>query len=127
MHIDLNAAAANLPTAWKSTIVGGVAGANIKILRMDECAYEAEAHDYTEALVVLGRQRDGLFVALGVVAVTVVGALALVPELGALGAAIAGAIAMACRTVALGVLLWQREGLRVLSLSVPVSLSQRAP
>lgn len=53
MHIDLNAAAANLPTAWKSTIVGGVAGANIKILRMDECAYEAEAHDYTEALVVL--------------------------------------------------------------------------
>jgi len=79
-----------------------------------------------EALVVLGRQREGLLVALGVVAVTVVGALALVPALGALGAAIASAIAMACRTVALAVLLWQREGLKVLSLGAPVFLRDRA-
>lgn len=79
-----------------------------------------------EALVVLGRQREGLIIALGVVAVTAVGALALVPELGALGAAIASATAMACRTLALAVLLWQREGLKVVSMRTPVFLGRRA-
>ena len=82
--------------------------------------------DFGEALVVLGRQREGLIIALGVVAVTAVGALALVPELGALGAAIASATAMACRTLALAVLLWQREGLKVVSMRTPVFLGRRA-
>jgi len=53
MLIDLKGMAADFPTAWKSAIFGNVASANLKVLRMDECAYEAETHDYAEALVVL--------------------------------------------------------------------------
>lgn len=53
MLTDLKETAANLPSAWRSSIVAGVAGANIKVLRMDEAEYEAESHDYAEALVVL--------------------------------------------------------------------------
>jgi hypothetical protein len=45
MLTDLKETAANLPSAWKSAIIGGVASANIKVLRMDESVYEAESHD----------------------------------------------------------------------------------
>lgn len=105
---------------------GYLAGQSVMVVLGLGMVARAMSGQSAEALVVLGRQREGLLVALGVVAVTVVGALALVPELGALGAAIASAIAMACRTVALAVLLWQREGLKVLSLGAPVFLRHRA-
>ena len=106
---------------------GYLAGQSVMVVLGLGMVARAMSGQSAEALVVLGRQREGLLVALGVVAVTVVGALALVPEQGALGAAIASAIAMACRTVALAVLLWQREGLKVLSLRIPVFLRHRAP
>lgn len=53
MLIDLKGMAAESPAAWKSTIFGKVASANLKVLRMDECAYDAETHEYAEALIVL--------------------------------------------------------------------------
>ncbi|MBI3286095.1 MAG: cupin domain-containing protein [Burkholderiales bacterium] len=51
--INLVDTARSLGTAWKSTIVGMAANANIKVLRMDEMAYAAETHDFAEALLVL--------------------------------------------------------------------------
>ncbi|QDL55204.1 cupin domain-containing protein [Rhodoferax aquaticus] len=51
--IDVLARSAGLEKAWASTAVGQAAGANIKVLRMDEAAYAAESHDFTEALLVL--------------------------------------------------------------------------
>jgi mannose-6-phosphate isomerase-like protein (cupin superfamily) len=51
--IDLLAHSAGLTQAWTSTVVGQAAGANVKVLRMDEAAYAAETHDFTEALLVL--------------------------------------------------------------------------
>lgn len=53
MLTKLKETAANLRLPWKSTIVGSTAGANLKVLRMDECAYAAEVHEYAEALIVL--------------------------------------------------------------------------
>lgn len=53
MLIKLKETAANLPFSWKSSIVAQIGGAKLKILRMDECAYAAEAHEYVEALIVL--------------------------------------------------------------------------
>ena len=51
--IDFKSVAAAQPVAWKSTIVGEVGPARIKVLRMDAQAYEAEVHDYNEGLLVL--------------------------------------------------------------------------
>jgi mannose-6-phosphate isomerase-like protein (cupin superfamily) len=51
--INLLARSAGLEKAWTSTVVGQAAGANVKVLRMDEAAYAAETHDFTEALLVL--------------------------------------------------------------------------
>lgn len=51
--VDLNAVAKEMPTAWKSSIIGRVGEANIKVLRMDEQSYVEETHDYNEALLVL--------------------------------------------------------------------------
>ncbi|WP_175866885.1 cupin domain-containing protein [Burkholderia contaminans] len=51
--IDFKSVAAAQPAAWKSTIVGEVGPARIKVLRMDAQAYEAEVHDYNEGLLVL--------------------------------------------------------------------------
>ncbi len=42
-----------LPRAWSSSIVGQAAGANVKVLRMDDAAYPNESHDFDEALLVL--------------------------------------------------------------------------
>lgn len=51
--IDFKSVAAAQAVAWKSTIVGEVGPARIKVLRMDAQAYEAEVHDYNEGLLVL--------------------------------------------------------------------------
>ena len=51
--IDFKSVAAAQAVAWTSTIVGEVGPARIKVLRMDAQAYEAEVHDYNEALLVL--------------------------------------------------------------------------
>ena len=53
MLINLKAAADKLPSAWRSLVVGTTSNVNIKVLRMDGSTYEAEAHEYTEALIVL--------------------------------------------------------------------------
>lgn len=42
-----------LPSTWKSSVVGQVGPARIKVLRMDEQAYEQESHDYNEGLLVI--------------------------------------------------------------------------
>lgn len=48
--------AANLPRPWKSAAFAAVAGARLKVLRMDAQAYHDEVHDHDEAfLVVDGR------------------------------------------------------------------------
>ena len=45
--IGFDSVARELP-AWKSTIVGRVGPARVKVLRMDEMAYEEETHEYTK-------------------------------------------------------------------------------
>lgn len=50
---DLPRVARQLEQAWRSTRVGGVGGANLKITRMDAQAYPSETHDYAEGLLVL--------------------------------------------------------------------------
>lgn len=72
-----------------------------------------------EVLIVLGRQREGLAIGLGVLAVTVGLSLLLVPGMGMMGAATATAVAMACRTLGLILVLRQTEGLRVASFGLP--------
>lgn len=51
--LDFAALAAQLPDTWKSTRLGQVGPARIKVLRMDEQAYEEETHDYNEGLLVI--------------------------------------------------------------------------
>ncbi|MCK3862769.1 MULTISPECIES: cupin domain-containing protein [Pseudomonas] len=51
--LDFAAIAAQLPDSWKSTRLGQVGPARIKVLRMDEQAYEEETHDYNEGLLVI--------------------------------------------------------------------------
>lgn len=50
--IDLQALAQGLP-AWRSQLLGRIGSARLKVLRMDEAPYAEEAHDFTEALLVL--------------------------------------------------------------------------
>ena len=50
---DLRAAADALPGTWRSKIIGHAAGANVKVLRMDEIASGEEPHPYDEGLLVL--------------------------------------------------------------------------
>ena len=57
-HIQLASIAAQLPHAWRSTIVGRAAGVNVKVLRMDALAYPDEIHDFDEALLVLDGQMN---------------------------------------------------------------------
>jgi mannose-6-phosphate isomerase-like protein (cupin superfamily) len=43
-----------LPDAWRSRILGRVAGSNLKIIRMDEAGIPFESHaDFDEALLVI--------------------------------------------------------------------------
>lgn len=51
--IDLLATSAELPDAWRSTVVGRFGGANFKLVRMDAGGYEEETHDFAEGLLVL--------------------------------------------------------------------------
>jgi mannose-6-phosphate isomerase-like protein (cupin superfamily) len=51
--IDFDSLAASLPAVWTSSIVGQVGPARIKVLRMDEQAYQEETHDYNEGLLVV--------------------------------------------------------------------------
>lgn len=51
--LDFAAIADQLPDSWKSTRLGQVGPARIKVLRMDEQAYEEETHDYNEGLLVI--------------------------------------------------------------------------
>lgn len=73
-----------------------------------------------EALIVLGRQREGLMIGAGVLLLTAMLGLFLVPTWGAMGAAFASVIAMAARTAALALVLWRTDRLRVVSLSLPM-------
>jgi quercetin dioxygenase-like cupin family protein len=56
--IPLKDTARALPGAWRSTVLGQAAGANLKVLRMDAAAYPAESHDFDEALLVLDGQMN---------------------------------------------------------------------
>ncbi len=58
LHKNLISEAATLPAAWRSTILGKAGGAQVKVLRMDECDYPDETHDFTEALLVLDGQMN---------------------------------------------------------------------
>lgn len=51
--IDFNTLAAEKTEPWKSSIVGEIGTARIKILRMDAQPYDEEIHDYNEALLVI--------------------------------------------------------------------------
>ncbi|QJI33628.1 cupin domain-containing protein [Pseudomonas sp. ADAK13] len=51
--LDFTALAAQLPDTWKSTRLGQVGPARIKVLRMDAQAYAEETHDYNEGLLVI--------------------------------------------------------------------------
>ncbi|RKE22365.1 cupin domain-containing protein [Streptomyces sp. TLI_171] len=55
-RIDLPRTAADLPEAWRSAVLGRVAGAELKLLRMDGRPLPPERHDTPEALLVV----DGL-------------------------------------------------------------------
>jgi mannose-6-phosphate isomerase-like protein (cupin superfamily) len=54
LHLDSIANA--LPGAWRSTVIGQVGPARMKVLRMDEGAYGEETHDYDEGLLVINGQ-----------------------------------------------------------------------
>ena len=51
--LDFAAIAEQLPDSWKSTCLGQVGPARIKVLRMDAQAYEPESHHYNEGLLVI--------------------------------------------------------------------------
>ncbi|HEY4143476.1 cupin domain-containing protein [Pinirhizobacter sp.] len=51
--VDFESLAADLPTAWTSFVTGQVGPARIKVIRMDDQAYEEETHDYNEGLLVI--------------------------------------------------------------------------
>lgn len=57
-HTDLVDLALQIPDAWRSKIVGNVAGANFKVLRMDGHAYPNESHTFNEILLVLEGQMN---------------------------------------------------------------------
>jgi quercetin dioxygenase-like cupin family protein len=50
---NLRTLSETLPGTWRSKIIGRAAGANVKVLRMDEVASGEEAHAYDEGLLVL--------------------------------------------------------------------------
>lgn len=54
--LDPGAIADQLPESWRSTVIGTVGAARIKVLRMDDTAYPAETHDYNEMLLVVSGQ-----------------------------------------------------------------------
>jgi mannose-6-phosphate isomerase-like protein (cupin superfamily) len=53
---DLLLQASQFSESWRSVVIGQAAGANVKVLRMDDRGYPIERHEFAEALLVL----DGL-------------------------------------------------------------------
>ncbi|KWK14906.1 cupin domain-containing protein [Burkholderia stagnalis] len=51
--VDFTSVAADQTQAWKSSLVGKVGPANVKVLRMDAQPYDEETHDYNEGLLVV--------------------------------------------------------------------------
>lgn len=51
--VNLPLLAEHMPVAWRSSILGQAAGANIKVLRMDGAEYPSEVHAFDEALLVI--------------------------------------------------------------------------
>jgi mannose-6-phosphate isomerase-like protein (cupin superfamily) len=51
--VDLVAVSSALSVAWRSTVIGMAAGANVKVLRMDGTEYPNETHTFDEALLVI--------------------------------------------------------------------------
>jgi mannose-6-phosphate isomerase-like protein (cupin superfamily) len=47
-----------LSDPWRSVVIGRAAGANVKVLRMDDRAYPNETHEFAEALLVLEGQMN---------------------------------------------------------------------
>jgi len=56
--IHLPTFAESLPHPWRSQVLGRAAGANVKVLRMDDAAYPDESHDFDEALLVVDGQMN---------------------------------------------------------------------
>ncbi|MES2103122.1 MAG: cupin domain-containing protein [Pseudomonadota bacterium] len=54
--VNFDSIASQMPAAWKSTVVAQIGNARVKVLRMDEMAYEEESHDYNEGLFVVSGQ-----------------------------------------------------------------------
>jgi mannose-6-phosphate isomerase-like protein (cupin superfamily) len=50
--------ASQLSGPWRSVVIGQAAGANVKVLRMDDRAYPNETHEFAEALLVLEGQMN---------------------------------------------------------------------
>jgi quercetin dioxygenase-like cupin family protein len=50
--------ASQLPDSWRSVVIDQAAGANVKVLRMDDRAYPNETHDFAEALLVVEGQMN---------------------------------------------------------------------
>ncbi|WIY51826.1 lipopolysaccharide biosynthesis protein [Devosia sp. YIM 151766] len=96
-----------------------IAGYGVMVVLGAGMVVRAMAGQAGEAVIVLGRQREGLLVALGVLAIMTALALALVPLFGIVGAALASATAMTCRTLALALVLHRVEGLRILAFGLP--------
>ena len=59
--LHLPAQAAALPRSWSSEVLARIAGANVRVLRMDAAGFAEEVHDHDEIVhVVEGRFRLGL-------------------------------------------------------------------
>jgi quercetin dioxygenase-like cupin family protein len=85
--LDFAAIAAPLQDTWKSTRLGQVGPARIKVLRMDAQAYKEETHDYNEGLLVI----DGLLrLSIGEQAIDVVAGQMYLVEAGIAHAVLAG-------------------------------------
>ncbi len=54
--INLIDTAQALPQAWKSSVLSQLGNAQFKVLRMDEAAYAAEFHSFSEVLLVIDGQ-----------------------------------------------------------------------
>ncbi|MCK9800010.1 cupin domain-containing protein [Pseudomonas sp. MAFF 302030] len=50
--LSFDSLSGQLPTTWRSSLLGQVGPARIKVLRMDAQAYLEETHDYNEGLLV---------------------------------------------------------------------------
>lgn len=47
-----------MPDAWRSFLIGKAAGANVKVLGVNDLPYSDETHDFDEALLVIEGQMN---------------------------------------------------------------------